>query len=305
MPEIHIQFESIAALGGKARSDLLAEAADSLDSLMHAQGGETETGGSEAAKHLRAMMQDEARFAERPNVYEVTAEEVVKAAKQLVPIAAAKYEQNFRFYLMRFPFDLRPSGPWSFNELKVEVQFGSGPQEHRPKVHAIFPNSKMQEKLSATGTLQVSLEPTLEFQAKTGGLKLEAGQAAISGGASINTGIRGGASLGVGPVGVNWKKAIVKTSQTGLEWVWWEIGGAELNEGDDPQLMVILQVPRDSSSVTATGRLVTTRYYNLISRAFKNLTNLSRIYREFIEAGIPCDSGPTKWDLTEEMRRGN
>lgn len=65
------------------------------------------------------MMRDEARFAERPDVDAVAAARVAEAAKQPVPIETAEYERNYRFYLIKFPFDLRPSGPWSFNELKV------------------------------------------------------------------------------------------------------------------------------------------------------------------------------------------
>lgn len=303
MPEIHLQFKEIPALDERSRSTLLADAANSLDSLMNTQGAETESARSEAAGHLRALMRDEVKFAARPSVDPVGAAQAAGEAKQPVAIAVADYEKNYRFYLIKFPFDLRPAGPWSFNELKVEVEFASGQQEHRPKVHAIFPDSKMQDKLSATGSLQVSLEPSLEFQAKTGALQLQAGSAAVSGGASLGTAIKGGASLGIGPFGVNWKKALVKTSQTGLEWAWWEIGGAELNKGDDPNLMVILQVPRESTSVTATGRLVATRYYNLISRAFRNITNLAQVYREFLQAGVPCDTGPVQWDLTEDVHR--
>lgn len=170
MPETHIQFEDIGALlRGKTRSDLLGEAAMSLDSLMHTPGGGLEAAGNEAAEHLRAMVQDEARFADRPTVHRVADTEVVNAVKEPVSIASAKSERNFDFYLLGFPFDLRPSGPWSFNELKVEVAFFTGPQEYRPKVHAIFPNLKMQEKLPATGLSQVSLEPSVDFEVKNRG----------------------------------------------------------------------------------------------------------------------------------------
>jgi hypothetical protein len=110
--------------------------------------------------------------------------------------------------------------------------------------------------------------------------------------AAVAAEVKGEAAFGIGPIKMRWSRAIVTTSSTGLEWVWWQIAGAELHQEQAPKLMVILQVPFGAGAISASGEMTVRRYYNLFSRAITNLARLPQVYREFIEAGVPLTQEP-------------
>jgi hypothetical protein len=299
------QFFDPVASSGARRSELLRAAAEAAESLQHFAGPGESGALDEGAAALREVMHDEIVFSEQPEVYPVNAEEVLKKANLPMSIAASDYGANFKHFLVTFPFDVQPAGPWNFNQLKLEIKFRAGENERLPKVQALFPETRFQEVLKADGSLEIGLTPSLEFGVKTGDLHYQVGPMSATAAAGVGAVAKGHAGVSAGPFLLNWKKAIVKTSQTGLEWAWWQIGGADLKRGDSPPFMVVLQVPAASTQLTAVARVQATRYYNLIRNAFKNITNWSKVYREFVEAGLPYLRESIVWDLSKDIARGN
>ncbi|HEY7390999.1 MAG TPA: hypothetical protein VH640_20950 [Bryobacteraceae bacterium] len=284
---------------GKSRDDLLAEAAAACDNLANRMGaGGGQAAPDEASIRLREFRQDEARFSERPEVYALSGTEAFAQAKLPMPIQESAYSSRNDYYLVGFPFDLQPAGPYKFNELKVRVDFTAEHENRSPKVQGMFPAGKLQEMLKADLNLEVSIKPDVGFEVKTGQVELSTGAAGgpgVKGSAEVGGAAKGEAAFGVGPMRFRWNSALVTTSQPGLEWVWWQIGGTELHSEQSPRLMVILQVPHDAGAISASGQMEVRRNYRLFSRAVRNLTQLPQIYREFIEAGVPLRRGPVSW----------
>ena len=285
---------------GKSRNDLLAEAATACDALANTMSGDGEEAPPEEASiRLREFRHDEACFSARPEVYALSGTEAFAQVKLPVTLSESAYSSGNSYYLVGFPFDLQPAGPYRFNELEVTVNFTAEREDRRPKVQAMFPAGRLQEMLKADLDLQVSVKPDVGFEVRTGEIDLSvaaAGGPGVKGSAAVAGGVKGEASFGVGPMQFRWKSALVTTSQPGLEWVRWQIGGTELHGEQGPRLMVILQVQHDAGAISATGQMTVSRYYNLFSRAIRNLTKLPQIYREFIEAGVPLRRGPVTWN---------
>ena len=296
-----LEFFDAEVASGAHRSKLLLAAAEAADSLGNFQGLGGIRTADDGATALRALAGDEIVFSSQPEVYPITVEEAIKSAKLPASVAAADFGARHKYFLVRFPFDVQPAGPWNFNELKVRIEFTSSGVERHPKVQGLFPDARFQDLLKADASLEIGLTPSAEFAVNTGALKLEAAPLSASAQAGIDAKVKASAGVIVGPFRLDWKRALVKTSQPGLEWVWWHIGGADLRRGDSPPFMVILQVPDEATSITARGQVQATRYYNLIRNAFHNITNWPKVYREFVEAGAPYVAGPLTWNLSKDV----
>jgi hypothetical protein len=299
-----LQFYDPRTAGGARRSELLLAAAEVADNLRHFAGGGEPALADEGALALRQLADDEIVFSEQPEVYPIEVEEALKSVKFPVAVSTADHGAKFNYFLVKFPFDVQPAGPWNFNQLKVRIEFRAGEEERRPKVQALFPEARFQDVLKVDGALEIGLSPKLEFGVNTGAVKFQAAQFSASGGAEVSAHGKGRGGFSLGPFALNWKKALVKTCQPGLEWVWWDIGGADLRRGDSPPFMVVLQVPEGAKRVSAVGQVQASRYYNLIRNAFQNITNWPKVYREFVEAGVPYSPAPITWNLSEDVISG-
>jgi len=296
-----LEFFDADAASGARRSQLLFAAADTAESLGNFQGPGGTRAADDGAIALRALAQDEIVFSSQPEVYPIAVEEAIKSAKLPASVKTGDFGAGHKYFLVRFPFDVQPAGPWNFNELKVRIEFKSIGVERRPKVQGLFPDTRFQDLLKADASLEIGLTPSAEFAVNTGALKFAAAPLSASAQAGVDGKLKATAGVAVGPFHLDWKRALVKTSQPGLEWVWWQIGGADLRRGDSPPFMVILQVPDAATNITAVGRVQATRYYNLIKNAFHNITNWPKVYREFVEAGAPYAAGPLTWNFSKDV----
>jgi len=298
-----LQFFDAAVAGGPRRSEFLLSAAQVADNLERFQGSGGTHAADEGAVALRELTKDEIVFSAQPEIYPIKVEDAIKSAKLPDSVALEDFGARSKYFLVRFPFDVQPAGPWNFNELKVRIEFNCGSEERRPKVQGLFPEARFQDVLKADASFEIGLTPNAEFAVDTGALAFDAGPLSASAKAALSAGLKGSGNFTVGPFKLDWKKALVTTSQTGLEWAWWQIGGADLRRGDRPPFMVVLQVPERATSISAEGQVQASRYYNLIANAFKNITNWPKVYREFIEAGAPYLAGPIRWDLSKDIIR--
>jgi hypothetical protein len=302
---VDLEFFDRAVSGRSRRSQLLLAAAEAADNLQNFAGTGESGAPDRGATVLRELVNDEIVFASQPEVYPIKVEEAMKSARLPSSVESADFGAPYKYFLVRFPFDVQPAGPWNFNELKVRIEFSAGPNERRPKVQGLFPEARFQDVLKADASLEIGLTPSAEFAVNTGALSFDAAPMSASAQAEVSARAKAGAGLAVGPFQLAWRKAIVKTSQPGLEWVWWQVGGADLKRGDTSPFMVVLQVANEATSVIATGQVQASRYYNLIRNAFQNITNWPKVYREFVEAGAPYLAGPTRWDLSKDVTRAN
>src|SRR5262249_1192439 len=133
----------------------------------------------EAGQVLRLFRED-AVFADRPEVYPISGVQALNVSKFPVPVEEADFTKGYKYYLIRFPYDLHPSGPYGFNRLQVRVDFYTVEGGRRTKVQARFPGSEHKDILRASAELEVKVEPNLDFAVETGKLNMQLGPTAAS-----------------------------------------------------------------------------------------------------------------------------
>jgi hypothetical protein len=295
-----------ADVAGLNRKELLMDAAQRLDALRGHYGGKREISETPEGKLVRTLAEDEGRFAKSPVVRKITDKEYL-GRNLTVPVSVTELFRKYRHYVLEFPFELDPAAGWAFNKLEVRIDFNpddATPVEH-PKVFQIFPDPKFQTLFEANANLEVGVNANAEFSATPGHVDVQAGQAAFKVEAGIGAEAGGKTGFVIGPFSYSIKRALINHRGTGKEWARWEISGTKLNRGDDPRLMVIVQVPKQTGQVKVRGQLLATRYISLANytliEAIKNLPNT---LRGFFEGGTPYYYRPDDWNMTEEMGLG-
>ena len=299
MGSIELDFDDVAALDRKA---VLIDAARRVDALHgHMAPGEVAPE-TQDGKILRTLAEDEGRFAKSPVVRKITDQEYLGRGLP-VPVDVAALFGKYRHYLLEIPFELDPAAGWAFNKLEVRIDFNPDDKTPReqPKVYQIFPDPKFQSLFEANANLEVGVKANGEFDAKTGSVAVQAGQASFKMGADLGAEAGAKAGLVLGPFRYSVKKALINHRGTGKEWARWEISGTQLNKGDDPRLMVIVQVPKDLEAVKVRGQLLASRYFSLGNYSLvEAVKNLPDTLQRFFEGGTPYHRA-NDWDVTGQM----
>jgi hypothetical protein len=301
---IDADFADIAALDRKA---LLVDAAQRLDALRGHLGGRSEITETPEGKLVRTLAEDEGRFAKSLALREI-ADKAFLTRNLPVPVSLTELFRRYRYYFLEFPFELDPAAGWGFNKLEVRIDLNPNdpPSGDLPRVFQIFPDPKFQTLFEANANLEVGVNAHGEFSAKPGGVDVQVGQAAFKVGADLGAEVGGKAGFVIGPFSYSIKRAVISHRGTGKEWARWEISGTQLNRGDDPRLMVIVQVPKQIRQLKIRGQLIATRYFSLANYSFiEAIKQLPNTLRRFIEGGTPYyHRPPDDWDVTEQMELG-
>jgi len=284
------------------RPALLMQAADQLDALQNVQsGGKRKAKASPAAKRIRSLADDEGKFADIPQVIPITDKAYI-AAKLPIPSSAEKMFEQYRFYLLQFAFDLRPAKGWAFDALTVQVEFNPEARTGRPKVYALFPESKFSDILKLGGKIEAGIGAGLQFEAGLTPKQVQGSAGSLKVGGSVKNTEAAEVNFLAGPFTWNWKRMLVKSSQPGLEWARWELDGSEFNQGNSPGLMLVAQVPSDAKSVRLRGQLEAKRDFSLLDYGIRNaITHIDEALQRFIKGGAPYAPQPVDWDLTRKM----
>src|SRR5215467_13100503 len=183
MDNAGFDFDDVAGIN---RKELLIDAAHRLDGLRGYLSGQGEVRETPEGEMVRALAQDEGRFARSLTVRNITDKEYV-VRNLPVPVSVTELFRKYRHYFMEFPFELDPAAGWSFNKLEVRIDFNpdkSG-QAELPKIFQIFPDPKFQKLFEANANLEVGVKANGEFSAKPGSVDLLVGQAAFKVGADL------------------------------------------------------------------------------------------------------------------------
>ena len=303
MDSTGLDFDSALAPDRKA---LLMDAAQRLDALHGHLGGKEEIPETPEGKLVRTLAEDEGQFARSPVVRKISNQEYL-SRNLPVPIDVADLFKKYRFYFLEFPFELDPAAGWAFNKLEVRIDFNKddpAPGEH-PKVYQIFPDPKFQTLFEANANLEVGVKANGEFDAKSGPVAVQAGQAAFKVGAEVDATAGAKAGFVIGPFSYSIKRAVINHHGAGKEWARWEISGTQINKGDDPRLMAIVQVPRETRQVKVRGEMLARRNFSLANYSLTEaVRNLPDTLRRFLEGGAPFHPRPDEWDVTGQMELG-
>ena len=285
-------------LPARDRNALIEKAADELEHSPSPGIGGGEQKETAEGKLIRALAQDEGRFADRPQVIPIT-DQAYLTAKLPVPVAIEKLLQQYRFYLLQFSFDLKPAPGWSFNSLTVQVEFNPDHQSERPKIYALFPNKKFSQILQLGGKVQAGIGASIDFEA---GLAPQQVSGSF-GGLELGGGLHNAEGLEfnclAGPFNIDLKKMLIKTSQAGLEWARWQLDGSQFDQGDNPGLMLVAQVPSDAKSVILRGQFVAKRKFELLDYGVrKAILNIDETFQRLLKGGAPTITDP--WTGTSQ-----
>lgn len=283
------------------RQAILSEAATLIDAAVGHLGPGGQVTESDEGRLTRALSADEARLPAYPDMHRIRDEDFI-AGNKLVPVTIQQLAKSFNFYWLRVPIGLRPQLHWAFNLLEVRVEFGAGAPAHlRPKAYRILPDKQFKTLLEANISLEFKLNENLEFEASTGKLAAAAGPAAAIANAGAGGTAKAGAGALFGPFQYSVKQARIDHTAPGLEWVFWRLDGAQFFQDDVPELITILQVPKEMKACEVKAELQASRYFNFAAAPLqKAIAQIPGMLKRFFDAGLPLRDEKT-WNVTPSL----
>lgn len=271
-------FDFSFAMEGINRQQLLEAAAQEIDLLKGHLGKGTLKETPEGAA-VRELCFDEAKLPAYPEIYQITDNDFLARQRQ-VPVLFQEISRDYHFYWIRFPIGLAPKRNWPFNMLEVRVEFNEGgAPEARPRAYQILPAKQFQTLLKAHDSLEITLNESLEFEAKMGTGVLDADAKAV---------VKGGAGFVLGPFTYTLKKAKIDHNSTGMEWVFWRIDGPEFFHENTPDLIVIAQVPMATKDFHISAKMQAYRRFSFLTANVQvAIKNISQLLRGFFQEGLP------------------
>ncbi len=256
-----------------------------------------------AARQIEELMneleQDTAEFSPRLEAIGLSRKDFTAHGIPVSPRVEALLDCS-DFYLVHIPVTLFPKAGYAFVQLDCIVEFNSGqPAEQRPVTYQIFPEQEWQDVIRFGEGLAIGLNPDLEFRVDM--KRVSAELPSLSGEARAAIGAKAAGDLGLvlGPFDYRIRRAKIQTAGRGNVKARWRLDSAEYFEKEEPQLAVLLQVPRGVSRVDAIGALKAARDFRLLSA---NLRHVIRFVQErtrnFVESGMPKSDGKAWQNIT-------
>jgi len=290
---------------GIDRRTLLEEAARELDALRgHLGDGSAGVLETQEGELVRSLSEDVARFDGFPVVYKVTDKDFL-ARNLAVPFRYQELTKFYKFYWLRFPILLFPQRKWAFNRLELRLQLSAdnSPAYAQPKAYQILPSKMIQALLEAKTSLEVSLDGNFEFSAKTATLSANLGTAEVTAGAGAGAKVEGGVGLILGPFAFRLKKTVIDHTPIGLQHVFWRIDKGEFFEQDDLQLIVIVQLPKETRELQVAAVMQAYRYLSFAPAWLQQaIKQTSEEKRNFFKNGAPIED-KTAWDITPLLKK--
>lgn len=287
---------------GLDRQALLREAAERLDLRRAHLGEEDSISETPEGELARALLNDVAEFADFPVVYKITDKDFLKRNLE-VPVRFQQLARDYNFYWLYFPIALFPKHNWAFNRLELVVEFNpDDPAPHtRPKAYQILPEKKFQTLLEMSDHLEVSLDENFEFKAKAATPELQADLAEGKIGGGVEVKYAGGMGLVVGPFVYRLKRAKIDHTPTGMQKVFWRLDGAEFFQENNPAIVVITQIPKETKEVKVAAAMQAYRYFNYASAGLQQaVEELVKSLKRFFKDGLPIRDEKT-WDITPRL----
>lgn len=285
---------------GIDRRSLLEKAARELDACHATLGvsGRKLTKSMEGAL-VRSMMEDVARFGPIPTVYKITGKDFIGNLSGL-PFRFVELTKDYNFYWLQIPLFLYPRAHWAFNRLEIYLQFSAKEPDPcvQPKIYQIFPSKKFVTLLETSFSLEVGLDENFELAARTSRLTADLGYArgSLAGGMGAKVGSR--MSFIVGPLYHRSKKVVLDHSSAGTNEVFWRLEDTEFFENDDPQLAVIVEIPRTTRDAIITARMQAARCFAFANANLQqSIQYLPEAIQTFFKHGAPLEA-QTLWDIT-------
>lgn len=205
---------------------------------------------------LTELNQEIAKFGIHPEIYQLKENHFTDYGLA-VPTRFRDLSKQFKFYWVCFPTILSPLEDAPFSKLQCVIEF-SNPQTTagnlQPRTHIVLPDRKFSPLLEINSRVEVRIGGNFEFEAITKDFKTEVNQTEVS--ASADVGAKAAGELGLGgSFTYQLEKAEVEHRGVGSEKVFWTLKGVKFFQKNNPNFIVILQVPKTVKQVDAEAAL--------------------------------------------------
>ena len=279
-------------VSGADRAGLLEEAARYIDASRSPLGLGAAAPETPAGALLRDLVQDRATLpGQLTSVCQLT-EKYYTDRDKPVPSRFRELAKRYKFFEVVFPVGLQKRRDWGFDRLECKVVFSP------PDLTAwqILPDKKFQEMAKIGMRLDVELDEKFELSAKAGG---SVGLATALADANVDG--SAGVSLMTGPFNYRFTKARIDHSGTGLEWVFWRLDGKDYFLENRPELVVIVQVPKDATEFKVAAAIQAHRFFNYATADLQDaIKNFTGALAAFFKAGAPLGDSK-EYDLTPHL----
>lgn len=280
--QTHLGFS--VDLEGIDRRALLMRAAQELDGMQDHLGGERgPTRETPNGALMREIADDEVRtgFDKEGAIfpYKYTRGDF-KGAKDGVPVRFRKLSQDFNFYEMRIPFNLRTSPAWPFNFLEMQVILKAA-ADFQPIAYQILPDKKFQSYIEGNARFEVGLNANFEFAVATPLFEVPTTVpgVGVKAGADAGAKVGGGVDVVIRPFTFRWGKMKINNDGVGTRRVFWRIDGLEFFQENDLTLLIVVQAPKTVKELIVDAQMAAARYPGSASaklqKALKQLTHTS------------------------------
>ncbi|MEV6965333.1 hypothetical protein AB0M47_09475 [Hamadaea sp. NPDC051192] len=290
------------------RATVLLDAARRVDALSGHLGATGEAD-NEFGDLLRALKEDSVEFGSFPDVLPVPILDLPNADRTSAAWRAA-LEEGYTFWWIRLPILLFPRRGWGFTRLEMRVDFNPDEPDprRRPRAFDILPNRRFDTIVSAGGEFHVGVGADAKLAVKVPTIPLDAiGALAglplpLSAGGKAQADVGASVDVALAPARFRMTAARVNHTAEGLEKVFWRLDGAEFFAEDPPQLVIILQVPRDVESVRMRAVMRAYRRFTFFPAGLQAMIReLPSALRAFFTQGAPV--GDTRsYDLSPVVR---
>ncbi len=246
------------ALSRRERSETLAAAQFEIDALSSHLGGSGARGGeqNEASQLMKELHEEVAEFGAFPDVIPFTE---ASFAEYGWPAPAGFEHLNtlFNFYWVRFPIVLKPATKSPFNKLEYQIEFGTGiaAGNLKPKAHLIFPAKKFTDILNVKTNVELGVQGNVQASATAPAVNFSYFDIGASAGGDVSGSIGGDVAVKIGPFDLTMRRAEIDHSAEGAQKVYWLLSNTRLIREDNPSPVVVLQVPKEISSVGVQAQL--------------------------------------------------
>lgn len=257
--------------------------------------GEPAAAADTAATRLLDQLNSEvACFGDYPDLLQLTEKDFTAHGLQ-VPVQFSDLERDYSFYWTRVPLILKPLDGQPFVKLKCALEFNPGADPHlRPRARLILPDRKFKTLLEANDSVEFRIGENFEFVPTLP--KLPVGTASVEAKAAAKLGFV------AGPFTYRLRRAQVDHSPAGSATVFWSLEGSEFFQENDPDLIVVLQVPREVREVKIAAAMQAYHSFRFLSATLgEAVAYIGRRLANFFKAGAPVED-KTVWDVSHELK---
>lgn len=217
-----------------------------------------------------------------------------------VPPHIGNLLRHSNFFLIHFPITLFPKAGYAFVQLDCIVEFNPGRSPaDRPVAYQIFPEMEWEDVIRFEQGLSVGLDENLEFRVDLERLNKQLPVLSADVRAAVGAKAAGRAGLVVGPFDYRMRRPQIQTGGRGNAKVRWRLDSEEYLQQEEPQLGLVLQVPKSVSRVDACGAIKAVRNFQLFTTPLRHvLQYVKTLTKKFFEAGAPMVDGKTWSDIT-------